>query len=88
VSALLAWTVDDHWRSVTLGFVVLVPLLALLKAGRLATRIRDRRLGTIARLYAVVLVYDVARALSIAMRISHRRATAADTAPLGAPSAP
>ena len=47
-----------------------------MRAIRMLTRVRDRRVGTVGRLWIVALVYDLARALALVIRVPHRRATA------------
>lgn len=65
---------DLLWWAV--GSLAVVLALSALRAIRMLTRVRDRRLTTFGCLWTVALVYDLARALALVIRVPHRRATA------------
>ena len=64
-------TLPDSWR--LLALAVAGPLLLTsLRAGRMLSRIRRFDPLTMARAFAVALVYDVSRALALVVRTPHR----------------
>lgn len=76
VSVALAWPVGAHLLWWTAGSVALVSALSCLRAIRMFTRARDRRIGIFPGLWTVAFVYDIARALSPIVRTPHRHAIA------------
>jgi glycosyltransferase involved in cell wall biosynthesis len=76
ITVPFAWLLGRSLLRVTLASLMVVPALSCLKAIRLRRRMNDQRLR-VARLYIVALVYDLARAWSLVIRMPHRRASRA-----------
>jgi GT2 family glycosyltransferase len=75
-TAALSWAIDGQWLWWTVAAAMALIALTWLKVARTLLHSSEDR-GRVVELWAVVLVYDLARALALAARIRHRSAVPA-----------
>jgi hypothetical protein len=74
LSVALAWPVGIHLLWWAAGAIAMILGLSAVRAIRMFSRVRDRRLDMLPNLWLVAVIYDFARALSLVIRVPHRGA--------------
>jgi hypothetical protein len=72
----LAWPIGSQLLWWPAGSVAVICGLSCVRAIRMLARARDARLGSFPGIWLIACVYDIARALALVVRVSHRGANA------------